>query len=81
MSVRIKEDNVIMEFPLTQPKRSWKIRRVRGTRPSNLRVGYEISAGDLFEWMVSNDEILDMLFGLDIYQPRSMWSSKPVFTP
>lgn len=31
--------------------------------PSNLRVGYEISAGDLFEWMVSNDEILDMLFG------------------
>ena len=81
MFVRVKEGRVIIELSLSLPKRSWKIRTKfrRGRRGRWVealgyyvftpRVGDVIMEGDAFEWMITNEEIRDILLALKHVSP------------
>jgi len=69
-------DHIIVEFSLSLPKRSWKIRTKtrRGKRGNWVsiigcyvftpRAGDIIMEDDKFEWMIKNEELRDILFVL-----------------
>ena len=71
--MRVKEGRIIVELSLSLPKRSWKIRTKvrRGRRGSWVEalgcyvfrpgVGDVIMEGDAFEWMITNEELRDLL--------------------
>lgn len=76
MSIRIKNNTIFVEFSLSQPKRAWKIRS-KTPRDGRGRFDHErkvykftpaygdiIKEGDVFEWMVDNEEIRDILSAL-----------------
>ena len=76
------ERRVVVELSLSLPKPAWKIRtRVkrgrRGTWVRELgcyvfkpRVGDEIVKGDAFEWMITNEEVRDILLALRCISPN-----------
>jgi len=53
MNLKVEDHKVMLEFPLTQPKRAWKIRK-RGGRKTSPKFKYLIQEGDVFEWMTTN---------------------------
>lgn len=76
LSVRVKDNTIFVEFSLSQPKRAWKIRSKiprdrrgrfdckRGVYKFTPTYGDIIEDGDVFEWMVDNEEIRDILSAL-----------------
>jgi hypothetical protein len=61
MRVRIEGNKtVVVEFPLTQPKRSWKI-RTNGKKSADKIFGHIIQKQDFLEWMVDYSELRDIL--------------------
>lgn len=70
MSLKLEDNEILLEFPLTQAKRAWKIRKRDGRKkPPDLR--YLIEEGDYFEWMITNEEVRDMLSALRCISPQS----------
>jgi len=81
MSVRVKDNTVFVEFSLSQPKRAWKLRSKnkrglrgrfnskRGVYKFTPTMGDVIHEGDVFEWMVNNEEVRDMLSALKCISP------------
>lgn len=64
MRLKIEERGIItVEFPLTQPKRSWKI-RTDGKRSADKILGHQIQEHDFLEWMVDYQELRDILYCL-----------------
>lgn len=64
MRIRVNEKKTIMvEFPLTQPKRSWKI-RTNGKKSADKILGHQIQKADYLEWMVDYQELRDILYCL-----------------
>ncbi len=73
MIVQVQGDKLVVEFPLSQPKSSWRVRskKRRGRRgwkkDPNLWIfrptfGDLIYEGDIFEWMISNEELREILY-------------------
>lgn len=64
MRVKIEQKKtIVVEFPLTQPKRSWKI-RTNGKESADKILGHEIQESDFLEWMVDYQELRDILYCL-----------------
>jgi len=64
MRVRIEGNKtIVVEFPLTQPKRSWKI-RTNGKKSADKIFGHIIQKQDFLEWMVDYPELRDILCSL-----------------
>lgn len=61
MRVKVTQENVRVEFPLSQPKRSWKI-RIDGKKSSQKILGHKIQEDNRLEWMVNYEELRDILF-------------------
>jgi hypothetical protein len=73
LSVRIENNKILIEFSLTQPKRAWKIRsKFKRNRRGRFvpqicryvftpRIGDIVCKGDIFEWMIANEEVRDIL--------------------
>jgi gas vesicle protein len=62
LNIKVENSRILLEFPLTQAKRSWKIRKAREyERPKTLKLKYVIEEGDAFEWMITNEEVRDIL--------------------
>jgi len=61
MRIKVKEKNIIVEFPLTQSKRSWKI-RTDGKKSADKILEYRIQKTDHLEWMVDYQELRDILY-------------------
>jgi len=59
MNLKLEDHKIALEFPLTQPKRAWKIRKKKG-RKTSPKFKYLIEEGDTFEWMVTNEEVRDI---------------------
>jgi len=70
MSVKVENNKILVEFSLTLPKRAWKIRKRSGRKPSP-NFGYVIEKEDLFEWMLTNNEVRDMLLALKYVSKQS----------
>ncbi|MEM2189316.1 MAG: hypothetical protein QXG35_08330 [Nitrososphaerota archaeon] len=76
LNIKVRNNTIFAEFSLSQPKRSWKIRSKskrdeRGKYDTEKNVwkftptmNDEIQEGDVFEWMVDNQEIRDILSAL-----------------
>jgi hypothetical protein len=76
LSVKVENNKMLIEFSLTQPKRAWKIRsKVRRNRRGTFvpeishyvftpRIGDALYEGDIFEWMIANEEVRDILSAL-----------------
>lgn len=76
MSIKVENNKILVEFSLTQPKKSWKIRSKarrngRGWFVPEIsryvftpRIGDRVYVGDIFEWMITNEEIRDILSAL-----------------
>ena len=76
LSVKVENNKMLVEFSLTQPKRAWKIRsNVRRNRRGwfvpeisryvfTPRIGDRVYEGDIFEWMIANEEVRDILSAL-----------------
>lgn len=83
MIVSVVNSDVVVKFPLSQPKRAWKVRRVlpsttpkRGSRvvvsvDTFFNKGYAVEPADQFEWMVSNGEVRDILAALKEVAPEA----------
>ena len=81
MSVRIVNSRMLVELSLSLPKPAWKVRSSvrrgrRGRRVESLgcyvftpRMGDEILEGDAFEWMITNEELRDLLSVLKCISP------------
>jgi len=84
------DKRIMVELSLSLPKPAWKIRTSirrgrRGTWVRRLRcyvftprVGDEIMEGDAFEWMITNEEIRDILLVLKCISPRKYEEIKEV---
>jgi hypothetical protein len=76
LSVKVENNKMLIEFSLTQPKKAWKIRsKVRRNRRGIFvpeishyvftpRIGDVVYEGDIFEWMIANEEVRDILSAL-----------------
>ena len=76
MSVSITNEHIRVEFSLSLPKPSWKIRtKIRRDRRGNWvdiikcyvftpRIGDVIMKDDKFEWMITNEELRDVISAL-----------------
>lgn len=78
MIISIINDQVIVKFPLSQPKRAWKIRVTTPKRGRKLisvstflKNKYKIEQNDEFEWMVANPEMRDILEALKEVAPSA----------
>lgn len=63
MNLRIEKNKVVLEFPLTQAKPAWRIRKANGNKKSP-DLKYVIAEGDSFEWMITSEEVRDMVSAL-----------------
>jgi len=61
LSVRVEDNEIFVEFSLTLPKRAWKTRKLKKKRKPTPKLGYVIERGDIFEWMITNEEVRDIL--------------------
>lgn len=61
MRVKLIKGKIRVEFPLTQPKRSWKI-RINGKKSLEKILGHKIQNRYKLEWMVDYRELRDILF-------------------
>ena len=81
MSVRVIDSKMLVELSLSLPKPAWKVRSSvrRGRRGRWIeslrcyvftpRMGDEILKGDVFEWMITNEELRDLLSVLKCISP------------
>lgn len=70
MNLRLENSRILLEFSLTQPKRAWKIRKGAGNKKS-LEFGDTIEKGDSFEWMLTNEEVRDVVSALRCISPET----------
>lgn len=70
MNLRVENNKVMLEFPLTQAKPAWRMRRANGSKKSP-DLKYVIEKGDTFEWMVTNEEVRDMVSALRCICPEN----------
>ena len=64
MRIKIEgKKTIVVEFPLTQPKRSWKI-RTDGKKSAAKILGHCIQKCDFLEWMVNYQELRDIIYCL-----------------
>lgn len=75
MNLKVEDHKIMLEFPLTQPKRAWKIRK-RGGRKTSPKFKYLIQEGDVFEWMITNEEVRDMASVLRCISPQEYQGAK-----
>jgi len=69
MRIKIEKNKIIVEFPLTQPKKSWKI-RTNSKKSADKILGHQIQKNDFLEWMVDYQELRDILYCLKKVSPN-----------
>lgn len=70
MIIKIESNKIVVGFPLTQPKRAWKL-RTNDKKSAARIIGHSIQNNHFLEWMVDYSELRDILYCLKEVEPQN----------